>query len=317
MDLRQLTALLAVADHGTFSAAATALHTVQSNVSTHVAHLERDLGVVLIDRARGKPTEAGQAVVHRARRISNELTAIEADIASLGAEVSGPVRLGVIGTTGRLVAPIVFERMAEQHPQVHVVIVDATTTSLVPQVARGELDIAVVNLPVADADLVSEALFAEERVLVAPVEHPLADHVSVHLSELAEHELLLEPTGTGFRDELDSAASSAGLELRPRAEVDGMRLLASLAIGGYGAAVLPVSAVTQVPGATWRRIPLEGIPPRAVGLCRERRGMLSAPAVALATVIREVVAEIVPGLDGLHLPTESPPAGTNAGSGAR
>src|SRR5665811_320362 len=106
MDLRQLAALLAVADHGTFSAAAEAMHTVQSNVSTHVAHLERDLGVELIDRARGVPTEAGRAVVDRARRITNELTSIEADVASLGAEISGPVRLGLIGTTGRLIAPM-------------------------------------------------------------------------------------------------------------------------------------------------------------------------------------------------------------------
>ena len=53
IDLRQLNAVVAVADHGSFSAAADALHTVQSNVSTHVARLERDLGVSLIDRSDG------------------------------------------------------------------------------------------------------------------------------------------------------------------------------------------------------------------------------------------------------------------------
>lgn len=301
MDLRQLAALLAVADHGTFSAAAEALHTVQSNVSTHVAHLERDLGVVLIDRARGVPTEAGRAVVDRARRITNELTSIEADVASLGAEISGPVRLGLIGTTGRLIAPIVFERMGADHPKVHVVIVDATTTSLVPQVVRGELDLAVVNLPLVDPDVTTEPLFAEDRVLVTPPDHPLAERELIGLRELSDHELLLEPKGTGFRDDLDRAASAAGLELKPRAEVDGMRLLTSLAIGGYGAAVLPVSAVPLDPSDSWRRIPLDGIPPRDVGLCREKRAMPSAPAVALAQLIRNVIIEIAPALDGLHL----------------
>ena len=59
MDLRQLAALTAVADHHSFSAAARALHTVQSNVSTHVARLEREVGAQLVDRATGMLTEAG------------------------------------------------------------------------------------------------------------------------------------------------------------------------------------------------------------------------------------------------------------------
>jgi LysR family hydrogen peroxide-inducible transcriptional activator len=301
MDIRQLTALLAVADHGTFSAAATALHTVQSNVSTHVAHLEDELGVTLIDRARGEPTEAGHAVVDRARRITNELRSIEADIASLGTLVSGTVRLGVIGTTGRLLAPVLFERMGAAHPEVRVVIVDATTTSLVPQVARSELDLAVVNLPIAHPDVVAEPLFEEERVLVAPEDHPLATHPTARLDEVADHELLLEPAGTGFRDQLDAAATAAGLELRPRVEVDGMRLLTSLATGGYGAAILPVSALPLEATGPWRRVTLEGIPPRVVGLCRDRRALPSAPALVLADLIRAVVAETTPDLDGLHL----------------
>ena len=57
MDLRQLAAVVAVADHRSFSAAARALHTVQSNVSTHVARLEKELGATLIDRATGRPTK--------------------------------------------------------------------------------------------------------------------------------------------------------------------------------------------------------------------------------------------------------------------
>ena len=53
MDVRQLSALVAIADHGTFSAAARALFTVQSNVSSHIARLEKELGVTLVDRAQG------------------------------------------------------------------------------------------------------------------------------------------------------------------------------------------------------------------------------------------------------------------------
>jgi len=89
MDLRQLRALVAVADHASFSAAARSLHTVQSNVSTHIARLERELGVILVERSTGKLTVEGEAVVERARRIEAELQAIDADLASNAGEVRG------------------------------------------------------------------------------------------------------------------------------------------------------------------------------------------------------------------------------------
>src|SRR4030088_2196923 len=101
MDLRQLAALVAVADHGSFSAAAEALHTVQSNISNHRAHLEKELGAQLVARHAGDLTEEGQAVVERARRVSAELEALVADVAALRHEFVGTVRMGMIGTTAR------------------------------------------------------------------------------------------------------------------------------------------------------------------------------------------------------------------------
>src|SRR5437764_4541784 len=175
MDLRQLNAVVAVADHGSFSAAADALHTVQSNVSTHVARLERELGSPLIDRANGcRLTEEGLAVVERARRVSAELDALVADVAALRHEVSGNVRLGMIGTTARWLVPRLLTAMTERHPKVHMVIVEATSTSLEPQLSSGHLDLAVVNLPVPGDDLVCRDLFDEDFVLVVPGAHPLA-----------------------------------------------------------------------------------------------------------------------------------------------
>src|SRR3954469_9021212 len=112
MDLRQLNAVVAVADSGSFSAAADNLPTVQSNVSTHVARLERELGVSLIDRSDGcRLTEEGQAVVERARRINAELEARVAGGASLGHAAAGSGRIGMIGTTARWLVPRLLEAM--------------------------------------------------------------------------------------------------------------------------------------------------------------------------------------------------------------
>ncbi len=301
MDLRQLAAVVAVADHGTFSAAARALHTVQSNVSTHVARLERELGASLVDRPSGTLTEAGELVVARARRVQAELEALAADVASAVDQVSGGVRLGVIGTTGRWLVPELLRSMAEAHPRVDVVVVDATTTSLLPQLVQGRLDLAVVALPLDDTDVEAEPLFEEDRILVVPEGHPWFDAARVTVAELAEHPLLVEPQGTAFRDRLEADAAAAGVSLTAQAEVDGMRLLATLAFEGFGPAVLPATAVA--PGmdvGAWRRVPVEGLTPRAVGVAVRRRALLSAPSRAVRDVLRRVVAAVGPDHEGIH-----------------
>ncbi len=301
MDLRQLAALVAVSDTGTFSAAAERLHTVQSNVSTHVAHLERSLGVALVDRSAGRLTEEGEVVVARARRIQAELDALAADVASLRDEVAGNVHLGVIGTTGRWLMPPLLTAMGERHPSVRVSVLEGNTTSLFPQLLSGTLDLAMVNLPITDQDVFVERLFEEDLIIVAPNDHPLALLDEVTLTDLASHELLLTPPGTSIRVDLDRAAAEAGVRLRAKAELDGLRLIASLTFEGYGAAVLPSSAVPAWMSGDWRRVPLRGVARRCVGLARRRRGLLSAPSRVLTETLRDVVAAGSVDQPGIHL----------------
>jgi DNA-binding transcriptional LysR family regulator len=300
MDFRQLTVLIAVAETGSFSAAARSMHTVQSNISTHVARLERELGVALVNRADGHLTEEGEVVLRRARHIQGELDALTADVAALRDEVTGSVRLGCIGTAARWLVPLVLEQLRAAHPKVHVIVVDATTSSLVPSLLRGDLDLAVVNLPLHDPELLSEPLFDEERILIVPEGHPLAGRGRVALEELGDHELLLGPVGTAVRDELDEEAAAAGVTLRPLAEVDGLRLIATLAFQGYGAAIAPATAAPAWLEGRWERVAIDGLAPRSVGLARRSRGLLSAPARALRNAVAEVVVREGPNMEGVH-----------------
>jgi len=300
MDLRQLNALVAVADAGSFSAAARVLHTVQSNVSTHVARLERELGATLVDRASGQLTEEGVAVANRARRIQRELDALVADVSSMHDEVAGSARIGVIGTTARWLVPYLVELLQERHPKLRLVVVDATTTSLVPQLTGDRLDLAVLHVPVAASDLEFERLFDEDPMLVAPLWHPLAERDRVSLADIAEHRVLLEPQGTGWRDMLDAQAAAMGIELEPQAEIDGMRLLASLAFQGFGPAILPASAAPGWVGGDWKRVPIDGLEGRSVGIAWRRRGLLSTPARAVREAVREAVTARAADQPGIH-----------------
>src|SRR4051812_44068777 len=175
MDLRQLSALVAIADHGSFSSAARALYTVQSNVSGHIARLERELGVTLVDRQRGGLTDEGMVVVERARRVLHELDDISAEMASRGDEGRGDTRLGVIGTTARWLLPQLLTHMERQHPGVHVTVHEGNTTTLSPRLIAQQIDAAIVHLPVDDPEITVEALFAEDLVLLAHTRHQLAE----------------------------------------------------------------------------------------------------------------------------------------------
>jgi DNA-binding transcriptional LysR family regulator len=301
MDLRQLSALVAVADEGSFSAAAASLHTVQSNVSTHIARLERELGSVLVDRSAGRLTEEGEAVANRARRIKAELEALVADVAALHDVVSGTVRVGVIGTTARWLVPRVLQAMAKTHPQVQLVVVEATSTSLEPRLAGGQLDLAVVNFPVPAPDLTTEALFDEDLVLVVSSNHPLAVHDHVNLKDLDGLELLMAAPNTAYRRELDAATDAIGITLIPKAQLDGVRLMASLTFEGHGPAIVPATAIPEwLPQGLWKPIRVDGLPRRTVGIAQRRRGLPAAPARALIEVLRDVVDEATRSQPGVY-----------------
>ena len=301
MDLRQLGHLLAVVEHRSFSAAARALHTVQSNVSTHVAKLEKELGTVLIDRHSMEPTAEGSAVVERARRIRTELQAIEDDIVSMRHEVAGEVRIGCIGTTGRWMATPLLGELSARHPALRPVLVDAPTTSLAPRVLDGDLDMAVVNTPVVEAGLETEPLFDEERILVVPSGHPLAGVETIDVTTLASYPVMLTPVGTTFRDAIDQELETVGVRLQAAAEVDGLRLLASLAYQGYAPALLPASAVSDYPAGEWSLVYVDGLARRSVGLVRNRRTTPSMPVMATKDVLCDVIRENGPRQPGIHV----------------
>jgi molybdate transport repressor ModE-like protein len=308
MDVRQLAAIVAIADHGTFSAAARSLYTVQSNVSGHVSRLEKELGVTLVDRAQGGLTEDGARVVERARRVLNEIEDITSDMTSRHDRVSGHTRIGVIGTTARWLTPSLLRRLAVDHPNVRAVIRDGASSSLVPNVMSGELNAAVIHLPIDEPELVVEPLFAEDLFLLVEGHHHLAGFDTITIRDLDEEPLLLPPTGSALRKVLDRSAAANDVHLRPQAEIDGVRLLASLALDGFGAAIVPATAVPTWLSGAFRRITVPELPRRVVASIRRRRPTPSAPThVALDTLSR-VIAEQGEMQPGVHPETAALPA---------
>jgi DNA-binding transcriptional LysR family regulator len=302
MEIRHLQALTAISDHGTFSAAADHLNTVQSNISAHIARLERELGATLIDRADGRLTEEGEVVVARSRRILSELDALVSDVAACKDEVTGTVRVGMIGTTARWLAPRLMDLARKRHPKLRLIVSEGNTTGLEPQLASGQLDLAVLHLPVSGRDLVARILFEEDLMLVVPQGHAMANpDRPLALEDLAGLELLLPVRGTSFRDELEAVTRPLGVTLDAAAELDGLRLIASLTFEGYGPAILPATAIPSSLRSQFQGIPVEGLPRRRVGVAQRSRGLPSAPTRALNDLLKEVVAVSEDRPQGVHV----------------
>jgi molybdate transport repressor ModE-like protein len=307
MEIRHLESLIAISEHGSFSAAARAIGTVQSNVSAHISRLEKELGASLIDRQSGELTEDGVLVVERARRIIHELQDIEADIHSTDTEVAGETRLGCIGTTGRWLMPRLLTAIQKAHPQVRPIIHEGSTSSLLPRLIAGELDAAIVHFPIDDPELQLVPLFSEELVLLVNNKHPWANLETISLAELAKQPLLLAPRNTALRRIIDRAAGAQRLAFTPQAEIDGVRLLTSLAFEGFGPAIVPATAIPAWIKGDFTRVSIPQLPRRVVGWASRKRPVPNKPTRAALEIARQVVAKTGDRQPGVNTSLNPPP----------
>lgn len=302
MEIRQLEALVGIAEHGTFSSAAEALGTVQSNISNRIARLEAELGSELIDRASGALTESGTVVVERARRILSEVGAIAADVSELTADIRGRVSVGMIGTAGRWIVPLLLEAQRQSFPHISLRITEGTNSVIEPQLISGVLDIAVLAWPVEPPELSEIDLYSEDLVLICESTHPLAQRSSITFNDIEPYEVLLPFPGTPIRREIDEAAHAQGVELRPLIELDGLRTIASLTFDGHGPSILPSTMLSKHLRPKFCAVPIEGIALRRVCLVRRRFGFPAAPVRAIHALLMQVVREARSVPEGVVVP---------------
>ncbi len=143
-------------------------------------------------------------------------------------------------------------------------------------------------------------------MLLVADDHPLAGAADLHVRDLEGFELALPAPHTGFREELDLAARHAGTSLSSKAEIDGLRLVLSVALRGYGPALLPATTLSDPPPG-FKTLSVAGLPLRHVGLAVRKRGRPSAPTSALIEVLESVVNTYVAAHEHLHGPGAAPP----------
>lgn len=169
MELRQLRTLVAIADYGTFAAAADAVGLTQSAVSLQIKHLEEELGVALFDRRHRSPliNERGRALVEHARKVVDICEHISRNSAKEALE--GTLVLGAVPTILAGVLPQALATIRDLHPRLHIKVTSGLSAELAARTRTGDINAAVVTQPHQLADGLQARLIAREPlVVIAP-----------------------------------------------------------------------------------------------------------------------------------------------------
>jgi DNA-binding transcriptional LysR family regulator len=296
LGLRELQAVLAVAELGSFRRAAAALGYTQSALSHQVAALEAALEQPLFHRPCGRApvrlTPAGQAVCRRARRALSEVEAVAADAEQAARGEIVRVRVGVTQTTAAEIMPAALRAFREDYPGVEVVLIaadDADTSRAA--LHRGDLDLAFSYYPETDEYVEAIAVMEDPWVILTRRDSAIVslDHPGFEI--LDQRELVAWTRRWPAQAELEDAWSRRGIAPRIVYRTDDNLALQRLVAAGLGHACIGRVAARRAvdPALTWLE-PHEPPPPRTIALCYPRHRPVTATARSLISAIRAQAA---------------------------
>lgn len=191
MEIDQLRYFLCVAEQGNFTRAAEELGISQPAMSRSIQKLEEELGQPVLERKSRTVslTEAGVLLQSRAQQVLAILEDTKAEIIDDGK--SGRIRLGAIPTIAPYFLPHILQNFSQEFPEATVLVQENTTDALIKSCSQGEIDLAILALPIPARYLEYEELFEEELLLVLPPEHPLVAKEQVKLSDVEPYPFVL------------------------------------------------------------------------------------------------------------------------------
>lgn len=240
MELRDLHALVAIAEAGSLSAASRKLRLTQPALTASLQRLEGVVGVRLVTRhSRGATlTEEGQYVLQKARDVLHDVGQIALVQDKLALEPSGEVHLGLPTTVAGGLIPELIPLMQARYPHIRLHVVEAMSGVLQDQLQLGRLDLSVLFESAHAVGLRCTPLLTENLYLLLPAYHPLAVQPSVDLETVAALTLVLPSMANSIRKHLEGACQAKALSLSVLADVDSLPGLLGLVRAGY-CTVLP------------------------------------------------------------------------------
>lgn len=226
MDSRQLRYFAAVAQLGSFSAAARQLHIAQPALSRHVKALEDTLGVKLLMRsvAGVTTTQEGAELLVKATQVLEQLDSLARSIGPHSEEVSGRVVLGLPHSTAAVLATPLMRAAIRQFPNVRLHLIDSLSGYLREWIESGRLDLAVLFDPLPKAGVRLAPIMVEDLCLVGRPGSWPAGQLEIPLCEIAGHPIIIPSPAHSNRRLLESAVLSHGVRLNIIAEIDSLAI---------------------------------------------------------------------------------------------
>ncbi|AOS98614.1 HTH-type transcriptional activator CmpR [Microbulbifer aggregans] len=248
MEIQWLKAFLSIAEQGSVSEAAEYLHLTQPAVSKRLAALEQQLGTPLFDRIGRKLqlTDAGRALLPRARHILNEVSDAERELRSLGGEVSGSLRIATSHHVGLHHLPPVLKEYSNRYPEVALDIDFVDSEQAYEALMAGEYELAVVTLALKEyPNLDAQVIWPDPCVVVAAPDHPLAQMKTLDLPDLARYPAILPDLNTYTGRLIKREFDAQGLKLTAKLATNFLETIKMMAGVGLGWSVLPRTLIDE------------------------------------------------------------------------
>jgi LysR family hydrogen peroxide-inducible transcriptional activator len=245
MTLTELRYIVALAREKHFGRAAEKCYVAQPTLSVAVKKLEEELGVILFERGQSEisVTPAGVPILRQAEKVLAEAARVKELADTAGDPLAGPLRLGAIYTIGPYLLPKLVPLLRARAPKMPLMIQENFTVKLIDALKSGELDVAVLALPLQEPGLVAQAVYDEAFRVLTPAEHPWAKLAEIDADSLLDEQLLMLGRGNCFRDQvldLCTRAGAGGPQVLEGSSLETIRLMVA---SGIGITVMPASAV--------------------------------------------------------------------------
>ncbi|MDR5837560.1 LysR family transcriptional regulator [Caballeronia sp. LZ034LL] len=294
LNLRDIRALVAVADTGSFTRAAQRLNLSQPALTVQIRRLEEAVGARLFDRNSRNValTPTGRELLPLLRKSLNDMENVLRDARALGEGGSGTIRLACLPTFAASMLPELIIGMKREVPRVAFQIRDVVASAVNALVRSEEADIGLTGGEVADPLL--EVLYAgvDRLVAVCPRGHALAKKRRIGPADLAREPLVLTAPGTSVRTVVDAALGATGDTLEIACEPTYMMTAVAMVRGGLGVTILPETAreVRAEPGLVVKAIDHPAFV-RPVALIRKKGRTLPAVTERFVERLRAAIAQ--------------------------
>jgi LysR family transcriptional regulator, hydrogen peroxide-inducible genes activator len=241
--LRQLRYLRALARHRHFGRAARACAVSQPALSMQIKELEAALGVALVERTPRdlRLSAEGAEVVRRAEAILRDVRDLESYASERRSDLGASLTLGVIPTVGPYFLPAVLPRLQRQYPKLEFRLHETRTETLIEGLGAGDLDAALLALPLDDAQIETVPLFEDRFLFVTAAAH--RGPRSMRVDDLRAEQLLLLEEGHCLRDQALALCNAAQPSTMRRFGATSLATILQMVASGYGATLVPEIAV--------------------------------------------------------------------------